>query len=109
MDTENQVSQTSNYQPQLSMQMAVLWFLLSYCCGLPTEIIGRLQMGQLIKGIVIYIVNFTVILNVVLWGWLLIFPLIFLMLPVVTLVDYWMCFSVHQKRELKEWEFFPTK
>lgn len=25
------------------------------------------------------------------------------------MVDYWMCFSVQQKRALGDWEFFPSK
>lgn len=65
---------------------AILWFL---CC-FP---IGFMQWGQTAKG----------------WIWFLISLCTGGFGSIVVIVDYWMCYSIQQKRKLGEWEFFPSK
>jgi UDP-N-acetylmuramyl pentapeptide phosphotransferase/UDP-N-acetylglucosamine-1-phosphate transferase len=73
---------TESGREPTTMGTAILWFL---CC-LP---IGFSSWGQGGKG----------------WLWILI-----AMVPgggLVAWIDYWMCYSAQQKRDLEPMEFFP--
>ena len=63
---------------------AILWFL---CC-LP---IGFMRFGQTGKG----------------WIWVLIAIATGGLGGLVAWVDYWISFSAQQRRQIKDWEFFP--
>ena len=63
---------------------AVLWFL---CC----LHVGFMRMGQTGKG----------------WVWVVISIATGGLGGFVAMVDYWVCFTARQKRELDDWEYFP--
>jgi len=65
---------------------AFLWFV---CC-MP---LGFMQWGQTVKG----------------WVWLVAIVLTSGIGIIPALIDYWMNFSVQQRRKVGEWEFFPTR
>ncbi len=70
----------------VSAGTAIVWFL---CC-LP---VGFMQWGQSAKG----------------WIWLLASIFTGGLAGIAAIIDYWMCFSVQQKRKVGEWEFFPSR
>ena len=63
---------------------AILWFI---CC----TPIGFMQWGQTAKG----------------WVWVAAAICTGGLAGIPALVDYWMNFSIQQKRKVGEWEFFP--
>ena len=75
---------SSTNSAEVTLGTAILWFL---CC-VP---MGFMQWGQSAKG----------------WVWVLIAIVTSGVGGIVAIIDYWMCFSVQQKRKLGEWEFFP--
>jgi hypothetical protein len=71
---------------QASLPWTICWFIMCFP-------VGWALWGQAAKG----------------WLWFLITLMTGGLAVLGAMVDYWMCYSVQQRRKLGEWEFFPRR